>query len=152
MLKSDIKEFISLILESETNNDFHIVFKFSPHSEMKEAMASIITLKMYDDDSICDGALLFLSRKAFKGNTEWDLSFQKAILLHEIGHIYTANNSNRCSKIELDAQKWAYNKALEMNMIQVSNIVVDITQYWKMSSKRGRYYKAYTLAKKSRFI
>lgn len=148
MLRRDVEKFIQIILKSEQNNDFNVVFNFQLSSKY-DVVAEIIIIKL-EKKSFCDGAILSLSRAEFRSNKKEHVIKQMGYILHELGHIYSHSFGN--TKREYKAQVWAYNKAIKLGLKSVAKEIKSITNSWRLLPKRSRYYKAYIMAKRESFI
>lgn len=151
MRKLEIEKFLKKVISNEKFNDFNILVGFEKNLTMGDCAAAIKIIKLYKSKRcLCDGALLFLNRKVFNGNDRNDKNYQKALLLHELGHIYTY--SYKPSRREYRAHKWAYDKSLQLKNKNIGKHLKEIIEDWQHFNKNNRYYKAYELAKKLKFI
>lgn len=151
MKRKEIQNLIDDVMISENClGDFHIVFKFLPDEDMCGFTAYVRILKGRGCKTYADGVLMAVNRKEFMQKSDDDIIYQKVCILHELGHVFT--HSCRHSRREYRAQKWAYNKAVELGMCDVADKAKEIIKDWQCSSKGNRYYKAYLIAKKSEFI
>ncbi len=147
MKKKEVEVFIDRVMESEKCNEFYIVCTYCKNDDMENKHAYVRILKPTDENEISDGALLYLNRKTFIKNTKFDLRFQMAILLHEIGHVFTVYSLK--GNKEYNAQMWAYNKAIEFEMIEILELIKDVFIDWKNFDKRSKYYEAWKIANRN---
>jgi len=151
MKRNEIQSLIDQVMKSENcTEDFNVVFTFHPDGKMEGAEAFINIIKQKGCKTYADGVMLFLNRKVFTKTGRRSTAYQKFVVLHEMGHIFT--QSCKHSRREYRAQKWAHDKAVEFGMKQVANMSKEVTEYWKCFSKGNRYYRAYLIAKKQNFI
>jgi len=150
MKKSTILRFINKAIGSHKKEMFVLV-SFRSHRSMRnfDGNVSILTKKGHRWDKL--GCIMLLNRSAFATNN--NLSRQKAIILHELGHYFT--RSCQDSKREYRAQQWAVHKAKEMGLHGVVYTLKDNIKDWvnyDWNSSNRKYRMAYNIAKNEKLI
>lgn len=71
----------------------------------------------------------------------------KSMILHEVGHVYTAGKSKSKSEKELMAQLWAIKKARELGNEELRTFLIRRFQEWGTYDWNGKFRK-YLMARK----